>query len=45
MAQSGSKYMVRKTLGRHVHVDEIRENLWGGLPRKHCCDMISEGNH
>ncbi len=30
---------------RHVHVDEIRENLWGVLLQKHHCDIISEGNH
>jgi hypothetical protein len=40
-----SRYMIRKTLGRHVHVDEVGENLWGGLPWKCYCDMISEGDH
>jgi hypothetical protein len=28
-----------------VHVDEIRENLWGGLPRKRCCVVINEWHH
>jgi len=43
-AIGASKYMIRKALERHVHVDETGENLWGGLPRKHHCDMISEGD-
>jgi len=41
-AIGASRYMIRKTLERCVHVDETWENLWGGLPRKRCCDMISE---
>ncbi len=28
-AIGASKYMIRKTLECHVHVDEIGENLWG----------------
>jgi hypothetical protein len=37
-----SRYMVIKAMLQCVHVDEIRENLWGGLPRKRCCVVINE---
>jgi hypothetical protein len=26
--------MNKKTLERHVHVDEARENLWGGITQE-----------
>lgn len=39
-----TRYMVQKAMERHVHVDETRENLWGGFFWKHRCDIISEGD-
>lgn len=44
MPISASRYINKKIFECCVHVDEIRENLGGGLPRKHHCDMISEGD-
>jgi hypothetical protein len=42
---SASRYMVIKTMLQCVHVDEIRENLWGGLLSKRHCDVINERDH
>jgi hypothetical protein len=43
-AIGASRYMIRKALEHHVHVDETKENMWGGLLRKRRFDMISEGD-
>ncbi len=37
--------MVQKAMEHHVHVDETRENLWGGFLLKRRRDIISEGDH
>jgi hypothetical protein len=44
-AIGASRYMIQKALEHHVHVNETWKNLWGGLPEKCHCDMISEGNY
>jgi hypothetical protein len=36
--------MIRKIVKHQVHVDEIKESLWGQLPRKCGFGMLNEGD-
>jgi hypothetical protein len=36
--------MIRKIVKHQVHVDEIKESLWGQLHRKCGFGMLNEGN-
>jgi hypothetical protein len=40
-----TRYSLRKVRTRNVHVDEINENIWGGLPRKWHYHVIDEKDH
>ncbi len=40
-----TRYSLRKVIVRRVHVDEINENIWGGLPQKQHCDLLNEKDH
>ncbi len=33
---------IRKMVVRCIHVDHTCENLWGGLPKKHRCDVVND---
>jgi hypothetical protein len=35
-------YSIQKTMVRCIHVHHIGENIWGGLPRKHQCDVVND---
>jgi hypothetical protein len=41
---SGSKYLLSKAMTWGIHVDLIRDNIWGGLPWKHWSDAWGENN-
>jgi len=39
-----SWYSIQKAIDKRVHVNQACDNFWGGLPRKHRCDVINVEN-
>jgi len=37
-------YSIQKTMVKHIHIHHTCENIWGGLPKKHRCDVVNDEN-